>query len=245
MQSPTAFVAGATGYTGREVVRLLCEHGVDTVAHIRPDSSGREAYTSHFQAEGARIDTTPWDEEEMAETLERIEPDVVFCLIGTTRSRQKKADDPDAHSYEAVDYGLTALLVRACVRASIEPRFVYISAVGVGPNAKSAYMQARWKAERCVVDSELPHTVVRPSFISGPGRSDSRPAERIGAVLGDALLSAIGAVGFKKARDRYKSMTNTELAEHLVELALSSDGENVVLDAADLRNRTGNNSRNP
>ena len=38
-----AFVAGATGYTGREVVRLLAERGVRTLAHVRPDSSSSAA----------------------------------------------------------------------------------------------------------------------------------------------------------------------------------------------------------
>ena len=32
------FVVGATGYTGREVVRLLREKRIPTVAHVRPDS---------------------------------------------------------------------------------------------------------------------------------------------------------------------------------------------------------------
>ena len=39
-----AFVAGATGFTGREVVRLLVERGVPAVAHVRPDSPRLEEW---------------------------------------------------------------------------------------------------------------------------------------------------------------------------------------------------------
>ena len=34
----TAFVLGATGFVGREVVRQLCTRGAGPVAHVRPDS---------------------------------------------------------------------------------------------------------------------------------------------------------------------------------------------------------------
>jgi uncharacterized protein YbjT (DUF2867 family) len=237
MNSPTAFVAGATGYTGREVVRLLADSGVETVAHIRPTSSRREACSERFSAYGAHVDTTPWSEDAMRNTLAELAPDAVFCLIGTTRSRKSNADDPSRHTYEAVDFGLTDLLVRACQQAGVFPRFVYVSAIGVGPNATSAYMQARWRAERCVVESQLPYTVVRPAFISGPGRGEFRLGERFAATAGDAVLSVLGAVGLKELRDRYQSMTNTELAEHLINLALSDEGANRILDAYELRHR--------
>jgi uncharacterized protein YbjT (DUF2867 family) len=231
----SAFVAGATGYTGREVVRLLVEHGVETVAHIRPESSKRERYTERFEDLGAVVDTTPWRPEAMGETLGRLEPDLVFCLIGTTGARKRKADEPEQHTYEAVDYGLTDMLVQACRGAELDARLVYISAVGVGPDAKLSYMKAHWKAERSVVDSGLPYTVVRPSFISGPGRDDPRPAERLGSAVSDAALSVLGLVGFGRLRDRYQSMTNTELATHLVDLALSPQAADCIADCADLR----------
>ncbi|WP_222615299.1 NAD(P)H-binding protein [Persicimonas caeni] len=237
MTKPTAFVAGATGYTGREVVRLLAQSGVDTIAHIRPNSSRLDEYTPRFESYGAQVDTTPWDENEMCECMSELQPDIVFCLIGTTRARKQAADNPNNNTYHAVDFKLTELLVHACQQAEIQPRFVYISAIGVGPNATTSYMKARWMAERSVVESQLPYTVVRPAFISGPGRGESRPGERVAAAVGDAVLEALGALGAKKLRDRYASMTNTELAEHLVALALSPDAANTVVDAYDLRHR--------
>ena len=60
-----AFVAGATGYTGREVVRLLSGRGVRTVAHVRPDSPRVEEWRRRFETEGAAVDVTPWDDAEI------------------------------------------------------------------------------------------------------------------------------------------------------------------------------------
>ena len=42
MNPQTIFIAGATGYTGRALVRLAAEAGHETIAHVRPSLS----YTS-------------------------------------------------------------------------------------------------------------------------------------------------------------------------------------------------------
>jgi uncharacterized protein YbjT (DUF2867 family) len=67
----TAFVAGATGFTGREVVRVLRERKVDTVAHVRPDSAKLEAWRARFEAQGARVDTTAWETDAMGDAFRR------------------------------------------------------------------------------------------------------------------------------------------------------------------------------
>ena len=79
-----AFVAGATGYTGREVVRLLVEKGVPAIAHIRPDSNRMEEWKERFGALGAEFDVTPWEEAAMTQTMARVKPSFVFALLGTT-----------------------------------------------------------------------------------------------------------------------------------------------------------------
>lgn len=222
----TAFIAGATGYVGQALVEALAARRVVIpVAHVRPGSSSAEALVPIFQAQGARIERTPWQPDAMAQTLERLRPDVVFCVLGTTRDRMKRSDD-DA-SYEAVDYGLTKLLVDACRGARIRPRFVYVSAIGVKPGRGNAYMRARWKADAYVRESGLPHTVARPAIISGPDRDEARPGERFAATAVDAALSLLGAVGLDETRDRWASMDAGELAAALIALAYSPDGEGI------------------
>lgn len=229
-----AFVAGATGYTGRAVVPALTARQVGAFAHVRPDSRDLPGWTQRFTAAGATVDSTPWNPEAMKETLARLQPDIVFALLGTTRARGKKAAAEAPETYETIDYGLTKLLLDAAV-ASGRPRFVYLSAIGAGPGATTAYMKARWKAEEAIRASGLPYVIARPSFITGPDRDETRVGERVGAAVGDALLGVAGLLGARSLRDRYRSISNEALASGLVHAALDRDGDAIVLDAEDLR----------
>lgn len=238
--SGPAFVAGATGYTGREVVRIMAERGVETIAHVRPDSPRLDEWKGKFESMKAKVDVTPWEENALLEACKRIKPSIIFALLGTTRSRMKKegraGGDPRTQSYEAVDYGLTAMLVDAAIGAPIKTVFVYLSAMGAQGKNPSAYFKARRKAEKAIMESGLPYVIARPSFIVGPeNRDDRRPAENIGAAISDSLLKLAGALGAKKLRNNYLSITNTDLAEVLVETALDRSSGNTILEASDIQ----------
>jgi uncharacterized protein YbjT (DUF2867 family) len=234
-----AFVAGATGYTGREVVRDLRARGIRAVAHVRPDSSRLEEWRARFGDGGAEVDATPWEEEAMTATFERLRPNLVFALLGTTKKRASKAaaagEDASRETYEAVDYGLSALLLRAAVKAGHRPRFVYLSSMGVSEDARGQYLKVRARLERELRESGLPYTIARPSFITGSDRDEDRPMERLGAGVGDALLGAAALLGAKRLRDRYASIDPKTLAESLVRFAIEPAGENKVLEADALR----------
>jgi uncharacterized protein YbjT (DUF2867 family) len=230
----SAFVAGATGYTGREVVRILRADGKDVVAHVRPDSSRLEHWRETFEALGATINTTAWDERALIETLRTTQPRVIFGLLGTTRHKAK-TEGIEGAIYEKIDYGLTAMLMRAAIAAGGHPRFVYLSALGVGQRPpRGAYMRARWQIERELADSPLPWVVARPTFISGTDREESRPGERVGTVVVDGLLKAFGAIGAGKLARRFQSQTGAELAQSMVRLAYDPAAANRVFEGAAL-----------
>lgn len=210
---PTAFVAGATGYTGRALVAELAARGVRTVAHVRPDSARLGEWRQSFGRDGAEVDTTPWQPDAMAATLQRVRPAFVFALLGTTRRRARAAarhgrDD----SYRTVDYGLTSLLLAAMLRGAPDAHFVYLSAAGAGPRARGDYLQVRWRMEEELRASGAAHTILRPAFITGPDRDEGRPAERAAAAAVDAGLAVIGLLGGRAFRERYRSRTARALA---------------------------------
>lgn len=228
-----AFVAGATGYTGREVVAALARHGVQTVAHVRPGSADLVRWRERFRALGATVDETPWELQAMRATVAARRPSLVFALLGTTRSRAAREGLTDA--YEKIDYGLSALLLDAARHAGSLPRFVYLSALGVNDRSKNPYLAARARLERELGASGLTSLIVRPAFVTGPDREERRVPERVLGAAVDGVLAVVGAAGASALRDRWSSLTGAELAEGMVRIALSTREGRLVVDPADIR----------
>jgi uncharacterized protein YbjT (DUF2867 family) len=233
-----AFVAGATGYTGRDVVRILLVRGVRTVAHVRPDSSRVDQWRTTFESQGAAVDSTPWEDAAMRRTLTALQPTHVFSLLGTTRARRREsAARGRAESYESVDYELTATLIRAALASGSRPRFVYLSSFGVREHSSNPYLMARWRAESVLRASGLPFTIARPSFITGPDRDESRPLERMSAVIANAAAAVARVFGADRLAGSVRSMTGRELAAGLVRHAFEAASENATLGSEELRAR--------
>ncbi|MEM6674891.1 MAG: NAD-dependent epimerase/dehydratase family protein [Planctomycetota bacterium] len=215
---PVAFVFGATGYAGAATVEAASriDHVSRVVAHVRPGSSRADAVADRFRPLGSRvsIDRTPLEPEAMAEALARIAPTHVFLCHGTTaaRARVESIEDP----YEAVDVGLTRLVVEASRRIEPAPRVVALSSVGASTSARSKYLHARGRAEEVIRSSGLPHTICRAPLFGGPDRPERRNAENIARIALDPLLTLIGGLGLTRLRDRYRSMDGAEVAEGLV-----------------------------
>lgn len=225
-----AFVAGATGYTGREVVRVLREKGIRTIAHVRPDSSRLDEWKQRFAAMGAEVDATPWEAAALNQTFGTLKPTLVFGLLGTTRARGKQGSGSQvADTYDAVDYGLTKMAIDASLTLAPLPRFIYLSSLGADSAGGNAYLQARARVEQVLREGRLPYIIARPSFITGEDRDEVRPGEQYGAVVANAVLGVLGKLGATTLRDRYASLTGNQLARGLVTAALDPQRVNQVL----------------
>jgi hypothetical protein len=141
----------------------------------------------------------------------------------------RSGGDASLNTYETVDYGLTMELLVAGQQMAVQPRFIYLSSAGSGPKAKGDYLKVRHRIEESLRESYQNFVSIRPSFITGEGRDDSRPMERVGAGLSDVLLSTIGLMGAGRLRDRYRSITNTELARAVIHHGLlGADSPSIV-----------------
>jgi uncharacterized protein YbjT (DUF2867 family) len=233
-----AFVAGATGLTGRFVVERLRTSAIPTVAHVRPDSPRLAEWRGRFEKLGAEVDTSAWHDGAISGAIATHAPTIVFGLLGTTQARiarvTKAGGDASKETYDAVDVGMTEMLVRACEAIEPRPRFVYLSSVGAGEGARGAYLQARTRVEDMLRRSGVPFTIARPSFIVGD-RDDDRPAEKIGAPIANALLGAVGFLGARKTADRYRSIRGEDLARALVSAARDPASVNQILEAEALQ----------
>ena len=91
-----------------------------------------DAHRAYFEGFGAHVDTTPWTEDAMRESLLRLQPTLVFCLLGTTRHRVKQERCRRSWAdYDAVDYGMTMMVIRAAEAMTTPSRVVYLSSAGV------------------------------------------------------------------------------------------------------------------
>lgn len=223
MSEIKAFVAGATGLTGRSVVESLCRRGCSTVAHVRPDSSRLGAWRDRFAALGAEVDSTPWDADAMQARFAALRPTHVFSLLGTTRKRMKA----EGGDYAAIDYGLTALLIDALVGAEVPARFVYLSSIGVSPDTTNTYLKARAMAEAKLQASGLQWIIARPSIIVGD-RDEERPLESVSAGVADFVLGMGRIFGAKRFAERYRSTPAPTLAEGIVRHGLGAEPNRIV-----------------
>ncbi|MBZ4423173.1 SDR family oxidoreductase [Myxococcus sp. RHSTA-1-4] len=148
------FVAGATGATGRTVMRQALARGVEVTAHVRPKSASSELAREWPRKAVVELS----DGETLVETLRG--HSTVLQLIGTMRKRFASGD-----TYETSDIGTTRQLVEAAKRAGVD-HFVLLSSVGAG-RPVGAYLKAKAEAERLVRESGLPYTVLRPPAFEG------------------------------------------------------------------------------
>lgn len=233
---PRAFVAGATGYTGSAIVAHLRARGVETIAHVRPDSTRLAEWRARFTALGGRVDTTAWRDEELRATLRELRPTHVFATLGTTLARSRRGSDsavPD--SYEAVDLALTSMLLDAAVACGSVERFVYVSAAGANEGTRHPYLRVRVEIERRIRASGLSFTIARPAFVSGADRAERRPLERLGAVTSDVGFALAARLGARAFAARYGSISGDVLARGLVRAAFDPACAGRSLHSGELR----------
>jgi NADH dehydrogenase len=71
-------------------------------------------------------------------------------------------------TFELVDARGTERLVTAARDAGVQ-RVIYLSGAGAAPDARRHWFRAKWRAEEAVRKSGLTWTIVRPTWIFGPG----------------------------------------------------------------------------
>jgi NADH dehydrogenase len=148
---PVAFIAGATGYTGRVLLEELARG--ETSWRARPHARKPGAYPDAVVCD-------PSDAKALAGGMHGC--DAVVQLIGTVRKNFADGD------YQKVDYGTTVALCEAANSAGV-PKIVLLSSVLAGTE-RGEYLRWKRRTEDQVQRSALRWTIVRPSFIGGPGR---------------------------------------------------------------------------
>ncbi|KAG2072411.1 hypothetical protein BDR04DRAFT_1096635 [Suillus decipiens] len=171
----TALILGATGATGRILLRELLssnewskvgEYGrrVTPEADLPPNRGNLEQKTVNFEnLEAAELKEGRWD--------------VVFVTLGTTRGNAGSAE-----MFEKID---REYVVNACKAAKTDDpehkqRVVYLSSGGANPSSSFLYMRSKGLTELGIARLGYADTIVfRPGLFKGAQRADKRLGETI------------------------------------------------------------------
>ena len=157
----TVAVAGGTGFVGGAIARELVRRGEHVVV-----------LTHRLRAAGSRApegaDVREADVNGRADQLDAALAGVDALVIALAFPNAPMEDPSRGWTYERVDAGGTEALVAAARRAGVG-RVVYISGAGAAADAPRHWFRAKWRAEQAVRSSGITCTIIRPTWIYGPG----------------------------------------------------------------------------
>ena len=161
----TVIILGATGLTGGILLkRLMKDESVTTIKLFSRSSSN---------VKNPKVEEYLIDMFQLENETERFTGDIVYCCIGTTKSKT-----PDKETYKKIDYGIPLKAAKLAKQNAIKT-FVVISALGANPDSNMFYNKVKGEMERDVLQQNISKTyILQPSLIGGD-RSENRMGESI------------------------------------------------------------------
>jgi nucleoside-diphosphate-sugar epimerase len=161
-------VTGATGFVGRATCAELQARGHEVTALVRRPGSeppGTEALAGDIAAQDGALERA----------VAGAAPDAIVHLAAEIASQRSEA------KIHATNVEGTRRLTEAARAAGSDPKVVFCSTVVTGeahgellePDkplpVETPYGRSKQEGERIVAESGLPHAIVRPSHVYGPG----------------------------------------------------------------------------
>lgn len=204
MTAKSALIAGATGLTGSELVKVLLEDpAYDKVKVL----TRRPLDLEHPKLEQVKADFFRLDQ-----YGEHFKVDDVFCCLGTTI---RKAGSQKA--FRRVDYDYPVKIAELA-KANGATKFLVISAMGADAKSNVFYSRVKGQMEEALkrMDFSSLH-IFRPSLLLGK-RDEFRLGEKAASLLAPAF-SPILRGGMKK----YKPIEAADVAKAMCKAAKSEE----------------------
>ena len=205
-------VAGATGLVGSALLRLLADREDITVTTLvrRPGRLGLSAPNLK------EISFDFADPDSYQRIGAEIPCDVLFCALGTTI---KAAGSKDA--FAAVDRDYPLALFRCLNELAPKPVVGVVSSIGAD-KPSNFYLRTKQEMENGLRSLQLPHVIVRPSFLLGD-RAEFRLGERLGiALIGKPLGWLSRLFPNSQGLRRYAPIQAEQVAKALVGACLDA-----------------------
>jgi len=198
MEQFTALVAGANGLIGNELVQLLLVHPSYASVHILVRQKISLVHPKLHQ-HIVNYDTLK---------LEQLQPDHVFCCLGTTIA---KAGSKEA--FVKVDKEYPLKLAKVIIDQGVSS-FAIVTAGGANATSSIFYNKVKGEVEQGLQQLRFKHLgIFRPSMLLGK-RSEKRSIEKMGQrvmVFLDFLIPK-----------RYKAIQASRVARSMLIFALNS-----------------------
>lgn len=184
----TVLVTGASGFVGHAVCAELRSRGLPVAALCRRPGS---------EPAGTRLVTGELtDGEALTRALAEVRPEAIIHLAAEIATQR------DAGRIQEINVRGTQRLIDAA-RAAGEPTFLFASTVVTGQAdgalldetsalpVQTAYGRSKLQGEQLVRASGLPHVVIRPSHVYGPGGWYAD--EIVGRLRGPGRFAVVGS----------------------------------------------------
>jgi len=150
-------ITGANGFVGRHVIAaLLAGQTPDEVRAIVRDPDRARGELTAAGLDVRRADVT--DPASLASVFDGVDAVVHTVAIPTERHG----------SFERVNAEGTRAVVREAERAGVR-KIVHLSAIGASPDSPYPFLRSKGQGQAAVASSAVPHVVLRPSVLFGPG----------------------------------------------------------------------------
>jgi len=153
-------VAGGTGFVGGAIARELHRRGHRVVVLSHRGEAARGSLPDAIELRRADVTTG----EGLPAAVEGLD-----ALVISLAFRNSPIEAPRrGRTFMAVDAAGTERLVMAAAEAGV-PRLLYLSGAGAAPDASRHWFRAKWRAETAIRASGTAFTIVRPTWVYGPG----------------------------------------------------------------------------
>ncbi len=161
----TAILLGATGLTGNILLgKLLKDPSYEKIKLFSRSSAEKNS---------PKIEEHLIDMFQLENHSEAFKADVVFCCIGTTKSKT-----PDKETYKKIDYGIPVTAAKLAQQNGIET-FIVISAMGADANSSIFYNKVKGEMQRDVLPQKVKNKyILQPSLLVGD-RNEGRLGEKV------------------------------------------------------------------
>ena len=154
-------VAGGTGFIGGAVVRELARRGDKVAVLSHSADKARAAFP------GLDVEVRAGDARD-ASTLPAAVKGVDAIVSAMQFPNFPVEDKKKGYTFDEVDAAGNERLVAAAKDAGVKT-YVYLSGAGAAKDGEYPWLRAKWRAEEAIRTSGLRYTLIRPSWVYGPG----------------------------------------------------------------------------